>query len=245
MRHISLPVAIFLGCTLLAAPARAQGKATLADRVHNSINKGERYLLSQQWPEGDWEKAEGYANHVGGITALATLALLNAGVPDADRPRVEKALSYLRGLEVNSVYARALQTMALTEASLDPRRDEVSRKKDLEVIRRNVQWLINARVVNDGRLQGWAYNNVNKGSKNASTSQYALLGLWAGKQAGIEIKRDLWEAIRDYYVRTQDPQAGFWIYDPQFGPRGHDQPSITMTTAGLAGLLIAGMELNS
>ena len=54
-----------------------------------------------------------------------------------------------------SVYARALQTMALAEASFDPRRDEVARKKDLELIRRNVQWLINARVISkDGRLQG-------------------------------------------------------------------------------------------
>jgi hypothetical protein len=245
MRRICLPLIAILGCLVIAAPARAQGKATLADRVHTSINKGVRYLLNQQWPEGDWEKVEGYANHVGGITALATLALLNAGVPDADRPRVEKALTYLRGLEVNSVYARALQTMALAEASLDPRRDEISRKKDLELIRRNVQWLINARVVKDGRLQGWAYNNTNLLSKNASTSQYAMLGLWAGKQAGIEIKRELWQAIRDYYVREQDPQGGFWIYDKDFGPRNHDLPSITMTTAGLAGLLIAGMELNA
>jgi hypothetical protein len=244
MCRFCLSLALFLGCTLLAAPAHAQGKPTLADRVHGSINKGVRYLLNQQWPNGDWEKVEGYTNHVGGITALATLAILNAGVPDADRNKVEKALAYLRGVEVNSVYARALQTMALAEASLDPRRDEVARKKDLEVIRRNVQWLIAARVVKDGRLEGWAYNNINIGSKNASTSQYAVLGLWAGKQAGVEIKRELWESIRDYYVRTQNPD-GFWIYDPDFGPRDHDQPSITMSTAGLAGLVIAGMELNS
>ncbi len=245
MRRLCLPLAVFLGSTLIAAPALAQGKATLADRVHHGINKGVRYLLSQQSPEGDWENAEGYLTHKGGITALATLALLNAGVPDADRPKVERALKYLRGLEVNSVYARALQTMALAEASLDPRRDEISRKKDLELIRRNVQWLINARVLSrDGRLQGWAYNNINIGSKNASTSQYAMLGLWAGQQAGIQIKRELWKEIRDYYIRTQDAR-GFWIYDPEFGPRDHDRPSITMTTAGLAGLFIAGMELNA
>ena len=247
MRRICLPLIASLTCTLIAAPAWAQGKATLADRVHTSINHGVRYLLQQQW-DGDWEKREGYASHVGGITALATLALLNAGVPDADRPKVEQALAYLRGLkDVNSVYARALQTMALAEASLDRRRDEVARTKDLELIRVNVQWLINARVLSkDGRLQGWAYNNreQERFRKNASTSQYAVLGLWAGKQAGIEIKRELWEAIRDYYVRTQNEQ-GFWIYDPEYGPRDRDLPSITMTTAGLSGLFIAAMELNS
>jgi hypothetical protein len=246
MRSRSLGVVGFFASICIAAPVHAQSQPPLADRVQKSIKKGVNFLLAQQ-VEGNWEAREGYPRDKGGITALATLALLNAGVSDADRPKVERALQYLRELEVDSVYARALQTMALAEASLDPRRDERSRKVDLERIHKNVQWLIDARIIREGsRLEGWGYKSGSALTKNASTSQYAVLGLWAGKQAGIAIKREIWESVRDYYVRTQDPDVGFWIYDPDFGPRGeHDRPSMTMTTAGLAGLLIAGMELNS
>jgi hypothetical protein len=247
MRRTLLPLAV-LGCTLIARQADAQNKPPLAERVRVSINKGMHYLLNHPAFNSNWEFERTPSNRdEGGVTALATLAILNAGVPDADRPKIEKALAYLRGLEVDSVYARALQTMALVEASLDPKRPESARVKDLEVVARNVNWLIKARAIDDkGRLAGWGYKMEHPlGTKNASTSQYAMLGLWAGKQAGIAMKRELWESIRDYYIRTQDPDGGFWIYDPNFGPPDRDRPSLTMTTAGLAGLFIAGMELNA
>ncbi len=248
MRGLGLSLVVLLGCMTIAAPVHAQDKPPLADRVHRSINKGVRYLIQSQGTDGNWESAEGYLRDTGGITALATLALLNAGVSDADRPNLERALKYLRGLNEDSVYAHALQTMALVEASLDPRRDEASRNIDLEVVARNIQWLIDARVMNGSKLEGWGYKKHDPRSVNASTAQYAALGLWAGKQAGIAIKREIWESVRDYYVRSQDPD-GFWIYNPfnpGFGPLGgFDRPSLTMTTAGLSGLFIAGMELNS
>jgi hypothetical protein len=245
MRRVLLTIAVFAS-TWIAAPAYAQDKPPLAERVRVSINKGVRYLLNHPAFDGNWE-VERNTRDTGGVTALATLAILNAGVPDADRPKIEKALAYLRDLEVDSVYARALQTMALVEAGLDPKRPESARTKDLQVVARNVQWLISVRAIDaNGKLAGWGYTSkFPLGTKNASTSQYAMLGLWAGKQAGIAIKRELWESIRDYYIRTQDKDAGFWIYDPNFGPPGRDRPSITMTTAGLAGLFIAGMELNA
>jgi hypothetical protein len=240
-----------LSLTLLlvgVAPACAQGKRTLADRVHDSIRKGVSYLLTNQGADGGWEH-RGYPQSKGGTSALVTLALLNAGVTEADRPRLEKAIQYVRDINSDRVYVRALQTMALVEASLDPRRRPEAKTVDLELIRKNVQWLIDARVVaKDGTLEGWAYSNKDRGFYNSSTTQYAVLGLWAGKQAGVQIKRELWEQIREYYIRTQNPKDGFWVYDPDkhflSGSGEFQSPSITMSTAGLTGLLIAGMELN-
>lgn len=245
MRGPCLALAVVLGLTAGSGAAHAQGKPTLADRVHTSIQKGTRYLLHQtQGADGSWEQAGGYGLEKGGVTALVTLALFNVGVSDADRPRLERAITYLRGVQSNRVYVRSLQTMALVEASLDPQRSEVAHKVDLELIRKNVQWLIDARVVKDGRLEGWGYS-PRDGLSNSSTTQYAVLGLWAGKQAGIEINRELWESIRNYYLDSQDP-TGSWTYDPakHFGRAEFLAPSITMTTAGLTGLIIAGMELN-
>jgi hypothetical protein len=245
MRGLYLPLTVLTGLMFVTGPAAAQGTPTLADRVHRSIQKGVRYLIPRQGADGGWEGFAGYETHKGGASALITLALLNAGVPDADRKKLDKALEYLRALESDRVYVKSLQTMALAEASFDPQRDPVSRKVDLERIRQNVQWLINARVIRNGRLEGWGYGSVNVGSstKNASTTQYAVLALWMAKQAGIDIKRDLWESIRNYYVDAEN-RDGYWIYDPDFGPPDRAEPSITMTTAGLTGLLIAGMELN-
>src|SRR5262249_40643882 len=64
---------------------------------------------------------------------------------------------------------------------------------------------------------------------------------WYGKQGGAVIKREIWEGIRDYYVRTQK-KGGEWDYLPQGNASGS---SLTMTEAGVCGLLIAAMELNS
>src|SRR5262249_24852877 len=59
-----------------------------------------------------------------------------------------------------------------------------------------------------------------------------------------KIPRHVWESVRDFYVRTQVPTGpgeAAWTY----GPHHNNFPTLTMTTAGLCGLLIAGMELNA
>ena len=251
MHRCSLPLLAAGALLTVTGVAHAQGKPTLADKVHRSIDKGAKYLLGQQGPGGDWEgAARFYTGQGGGPSALVTLALLNAGVREPDRPKLEKAIAYVRDIKSDQVYVRALQTMALAEARLDPKRPEAARAVDLEIIRKNVQWLLTARVLDaDGRLLGWGYAHNEGAKRNSSTTQYAVLGLWAGKQAGIEIRRDVWEGIQEYYIRTQDAKGGFWTYDPERRffetAEGFHSPSITMTTAGLAGLLIAGMELNN
>src|SRR5262249_26697245 len=71
----------------------------------------------------------------------------------------------------------------------------------------------------------------------------ALLGLYAGKQAGATIPDETWKQIRQLYIDTQksdSPDAGYWRYI-EMGLAG---PSFTMTVAGVSGLLIAGMGLN-
>src|SRR5262249_25505629 len=89
---------------------------------------------------------------------------------------------------------------------------------------------------------GWSYAKGPSPIADNSNSQYALLGLWAGRQSGVKIDREIWEQIRDFYMTTQLPE-GSWIYPPQGGPAGAGG-SLTMTTAGVCGLLIAALELN-
>ncbi|MBI3411524.1 MAG: DUF4159 domain-containing protein [Planctomycetes bacterium] len=211
-------------------PADAQGKKEpLVGRVKTSIDLGVRFLRGKQLANGSWEVNIPSAGVQGGWSSLAVLALLNSGVPVND-PAVKRGLEYVRSLQPTMTYVRALQTMVLVEAGLD---------EDRERIVKNVEWLIKARVIRGGKLMGWTYNQIGASeATDNSNTQYALLGLWAGKQGGVEINREIWESIRDYYLRTQEAD-GAWDYSARY-----PKSNVTMTSAGLCGILIAGMGLN-
>jgi hypothetical protein len=236
-----------------ANSAFAQGRPEpLVKQVKTSIAKGVDNLILQQGVSGSWGNTDDPAdtkltNFSGGSTALAVLALLNCdGViddPSLEKRRlaaIDKGLKVLRPLRPDTVYVRALQTMAFAEA-----------KKELAIVKDNAQWLIDARVFTDENRKdfiGWDYHSrfgkkATEGTAtDASNSQYAMLALWYARQAGVEIKRDVWQSIHDYYKKTQH-LGGSWGYSLQY--QGMNKPSVTMTVAGICGLLISSSELNS
>src|SRR3954470_21722179 len=173
--------------TLAAVPEpRSQGadrKAEpLVDQVRTAIDNGVRYLRrSQHGPH--WENDSVSTLRPHGTTALAMLALLNCGVRPDDAA-IQRGLEYLRDVEPKLTYVVGLQTMVFAEVG-DP--------KDLPRIQRNVNWLIDARVFRDNKLHGWGYTNETQNT-DYSNSQYALLGLHAGKQAGAKIDMSVWES---------------------------------------------------
>ena len=165
----------------------------------------------------------------GGPASLALLALLNSGVP-ADDQLIRRGLEFLRGVERKQTYVVGLQTMVFALAG---------QEEDLAAIRRNADWLVAQGQTPDGKFRGWGYPEKDYPPDNSNT-QYALLGLHEAQRAGALIKPEVWQSIRDYYIRTQikTQNSGGWGYR-----RGLD-PNLTMTTAGLCGLLITGMETN-
>jgi hypothetical protein len=230
-----------LALLLVASPALGQNREPLVDQVRTSIARGIQYLRANQIPERgaplntppNWELPQIPTVVEGGQTCLATLALLTCGVP-ADDPAVAGGLRYVRQLRSDKTYIRALQAIVLAEANLP---------EDRALLRDHVKWLIDARVIKDGKLLGWDYSNKSAFTTDGSNSQYAVLGLWSAKQAGAEIKNEVFESIRQYYIENQE-RAGGWIYNPTaLSPS--TRPSITMTTAGVSGLLVAAMELNA
>lgn len=233
MRYIFAPALVLAVTVVGLVPAQAPraGKEKLVDQVRTSIDRGVKFLRDQQRREGHWETEAVSPLMPGGCTALALLALLNAGVKPED-PVIQSGLKYLRGLDMDEsrkVYVVGLMAMVFAEA-----RQAV----DAERIQRCVNWLLRARVIRNGQLHGWNYGLATSGDPDHSNSQYALLGLHAGQTAGAKISRQDWESIRDFYIRTKKPDGG-WFYREQGG-----STSLTMTTAGLCGLLISGMELN-
>jgi hypothetical protein len=219
-------LAIFLILTPLGPAAAAE--EPLVKQVGQAIDKGKTYLYGIGKDKGNWEVDTLSATQEGGWTSLALLALLNAGVPPDD-PVIQKGMTFLVRIKPKNTYVVGLQTMVLALVDKD------NRYKDQ--IQGNVNWLIEARIKSDGKLLGWGYGaGDNHGSVNNSNTQYVLLGLHEGMNAGATVPPEVLEEIQRFYM-TNQPNGG-WGYH-----RGED-PTMTMTSAGLCGLLITGMDLN-
>lgn len=206
---------------------RSTAREELVDQVKNSIDRGVAYLRRNQSTRGDWEKGGiiGIGVITGGQTCLAALALLNAGVKPDD-PVIQRAMNYIRQIPQNGTYVVALQTMVLAEVR-DPR--------DRERIQSNVNWLLQGML--KPAFRGWSYGVGLDGGGDFSNTQYALLGLQAGRQAGARIPDEGWKVVMDLY-RVSQLETGAWGYTV-----GDRNPRLTMTLAGLCGLYIAGAEL--
>jgi hypothetical protein len=210
--------------------AENKSKEPLVQRVQRAIKSGIELLREKENGTGSWETQEqGSGNFPGGYTSLAMLALLNAGVKPSD-PIIDRSLKYLRTVEPEYTYVVALQTMVFAE---------LGRNEDRERIERNVKWLIDKRLMDGKICRGWNYGKHSSMIPDNSNTQYALLGLHAGHEAGIAIDPSVWQSIRDMYTTFQ-LLDGSWPYQNQ----NQGDHRLTMTTAGLCGLLIAGMELN-
>jgi hypothetical protein len=218
---------------LLVAPPPAAGDETDTVRqVNAAIDRGVQYVRSQHTKQRQWEGLflSIAAGQDGGVTALATLALLNCGATAQDR-EVASGLDYLRTVPPTATYPVGLQTMVFAEAR---------QAKDRNLIQRNVDWLIRAAYRKNGRIAGWHYQ-ADPIMWDGSNTQYALLGLYAGKQAGARIDPQVWEQLEQLYrerMKADGPTTGYWTYQD-------DGPSFTMTVAGVCGLLIAGMGLDA
>jgi hypothetical protein len=195
------------------------------------------YLKQNQQNNGAWNDKIGAFNHPGGASCLAMLALLNAGVP-TDDPCIKHGLKYLRGLDRPTTYVRSLQTMVYVRAG---------QPEDQGRIQANVDHLLRIQVRDGrGRLEGWSYDHPgNPGARtDNSNTHYAVMALHTARAAGAKIKREVWEGIREFYLRAQNDDGGWGYTVDTHGPFRKDASTLTMTIAGLSGLLISGMELN-
>ncbi len=252
MKSPLILVAVFLAVLPGLTPAAPQDKSPskkepLVDQVRKAIDKGVHYLRTQQHKgTGAWEDSGVKEPHPGGSTALVVLALLNAGVKSSD-PAVTDGLDYLMKLQKPTTYVRSLQTMAFVEADIAAAREgRQFGKKFLEVVQRNADHFLKTRIPPTGPLQGWGYDRpeLPGGKADNSNTQYALLGLYAAKLGGATINPDIWKAIRKCYEADQNDDGGWGYSEGGLGPFGKNS-KLSMTTAGICGLLIAGMELNA
>jgi hypothetical protein len=252
----AIPAGLLLSLLLLPpTPTRAEpdDPDQLVEQVRKSIEAAKGFLLKKQNNNGNWEVNElsfhdPVIAYPGGKTALALLALLNAGVPPDD-PAIQKGLKHLRTLPAGKgtkTYVVALQAMVYAQAG---------QPVDEARIKENVLWLLDARMA-----RGWGYTKllggpderqgIAGGGEDNSNTQYALLGLHAGVEANVAFSAEesqrlqaALKAMRTFYVNTQVKREGEGGWDYRRRDPASPVPTFTMTTAGLGSLLITGMDL--
>jgi hypothetical protein len=216
---------VLLASLLLAALASRANAEVTADQVRSAIDRAVAFLERQQNRNGTWEEYSGFP---GGVTALCTLALLNAGVPPDD-PRVETSLNKLRTLRPTHTYVTALQTMVLCAAQP---------KKDLLLIRQNVKWLESTQISSGERRGGWSYpSQAGAATGDPSNSQFALLALYEAERVGVPVNPRTWRLALNYWEEMQNPD-GSWAYIKGRSGTG------SMTCAGITSVIIASGQLN-
>lgn len=194
--------------------AEGVSRSALAHRVDQSIGRGVRYLLARQNPDGSWGE-QAPARRPGddglwgpGQTALATLALLNAG-ESHQSPAIQKAVKWLKRSKPGATYAVALR--ACVYASLP----ESMRDREL---RGDLNWLQRNQIAR-GEYEGlYSYYAGGSGSRaDYSNAQYGVLGAWYAANAGLEIPLAYWRRAEKGWLSGQNEDGG-WGYHPRWPP---------------------------
>ncbi len=201
------------------------GADVTAEQVRKAIDRGSAYLWSQQQGDGGWPDVM-RLGQPGGISALCTLALLDAGTGPDDE-RMQKALNNLRKIRPERNYVVSLQTMVFARAEPD---------RDRERILRNVKWLESTQIVEGINKGAWSYPG---GDGDNSNSQFALLALHEAERVGVGASDRTWRLAKMYWEKCQNID-GSWSYNRlMLGGTG------SMTCAGITSLVIATDRVQS
>jgi hypothetical protein len=213
-------------CALLVASPAAKDAKEADEKLEKSVNaareKAIDFLKKKQNKDGTWEG--GVVQLIngmdGGVTALAALGLLEAGVP-ADDAAITKAVDHIVKLEPKHTYVVSLQTQVLAR---------VDAKKHSKLIQDNAEWLLKKAIKKNDKLDGWSYpqNQIPDGSN----THFAVMGLHAAAQAGAKIDAKVWEQVREHYIDTRKDRG--WTYLER-----DNAVTSSMTSCGVLGLSVA------
>ena len=189
-----------------------------ASQIRAAILRAVEALKRAQNPDGRWPD---YAQE-GGVTALVTYALLQAGVSGDDKG-LAAAVEAVRCLKNESTYVVSLKVLAL--AAADPARYKAE-------IQAAVDWLVALQHASGA----WGYGKVPPSAigdlkvegalqaarteaelhrayqrPDASNTQFAILALSEADQAGADVPDDVWRKA-DRHLRSAQLPGGGWGY---------------------------------
>lgn len=231
-----------IGLILLTACAWPTFAAT-PEEVDKAIKKGVEFLYSQQNEQFNWESSPGPDRDArtkgqadpkngqwGGFSAIATYALLDAGEPWTDK-RIRNACEWLNKAPMIGTYAVALRAQVWQYLPQNAN-VKVAAQRDCGMLLSGMKARADARGM-------WAYfvSDGNSPRYDHSTSQIALLGVWASNQAGRDVPTAFWKEAETAWRSHQNLDGG-WSYIYK-GDGDQGQSKMSMTLAGVATLFIS------
>jgi hypothetical protein len=230
-KWIALVVVITLshGRVVLAQPRKAANSVT----AESAINLARETLYGLQ-KNGNWENAKApdadksamstENGQWGGLTALATYALLAAG-ESYDDPRIKAALDWLKAADMKGVYALSLRAQVW---SLLPAKDT------LPLLRRDAGLLLQGVRSKGADLGFYSYLIAPGGSSDHCVSHFGVMGTnSAAEFAPNSIPREYWRIVEQAWLRDQS--NGGWAYAKT--NRVSENATLSMTAAGVSCLL--------
>jgi hypothetical protein len=224
---------LLLGVAVISAP---EAKAASPEQVEQTISVAKEALFKAQ-KNGTWEvtglpdldkgpfAVDG--GQWGGLTSIATYALLAAGEPHQSA-RIRPAIEWLKKADIKGVYALGMRMQVWNFLPKNEARSLIDHDARLLLLALKSQ----------GDNKGfYDYLVTPSGRYDHSVSQYGVLGLWAAAEAEqpFEVPEKFWELVENAWLRDQDKSGG-WAYER--GPMDKHPLTIPMTAAGVATLFI-------
>ena len=217
-------------------PTEKEKKDYVEKKLDSAIEKGLQALRGLQRPSGRYEWF-GEAPH--GATALALYTFLASNVSLEDNA-AWKALDWLlnnpfqwtttRGYDT---YQVSLIAVALSYA-IPQMATSGSKDRAVVMLQRAADWLVAA----EAKGGGWSYNTKNE-SHDHSNSQFGILGLRAAANAGVKVKKEVWEKEVNHYKTSQLKDGGWGYHACYKDQTGTARSTSTMTAAGVMGLAMS------
>ncbi len=217
-----------------AAPVIEADDALTDAQIGSALKRGSEFLLAAIDPNtgklSDPAKAHPFSpRFLNGLNTLCVYALLQSGAATSDprlNPRAPIMRACINAMEIAkddeyTTYQRALRAAAL--ALLD-------RDADRPVLQGDVNWFLKAE--RNGAFTYGFFQDPSHPVWDNSNSQYGLLGVWSGAEAGILIPDAFWQAVVEHWTQSQRPD-GSWGY------QNDNSGGTNMTLAGTTSLFVA------
>ena len=207
---------VVIACIVLIAPvARADVDPKQIDA---SIESAKKFLYDRQ-KDGNWERAsEMRGDQPTALTAMAVYALLSSGESDHD-PRILKAVEYLEKTPASGAFALGVRCQVWL---LLPQTQQIkiAMLADAKILQSS--------VITQGEGRGFYPYSANGKGYSHSRGQFAVLGLWAAAQSGVEVPDSYWKMVEQAWLDCQDGSGG-WAYQ---NVPSEKYPIVSDSTAG-------------
>jgi hypothetical protein len=223
--RLLLPILAFSVALAPALPSFAAEAAPppgpTADDVYHAIDRGRRYLISRQNPDGSFG-ADPTSRDTDSVLVFMTLACLGES---PNRDYVDKALDYVLKHPLDTTYAVSARLKGYTNV----RSRFLVGSRMFEVVSKAMQedatWLARAQ----GARGAWASKSPSgaDGPIDLLSTHLAVQALTqAARNRAPEIPKDLWNRTLAFYLKDQAADGSWGAPDPSYGPTAASLTSV-------------------